>query len=271
MVDTIILAPEVAVTRTGIDGDGVRLRAACYKKNPNISLERLQLTAGTIDLTTLEGTDDAVRVEALCARAAEPGEGVGPCAAVCVYPPFVTVAKGVLAGTGVEVATVAGAFPHGQLPLELKVAEVERTVADGATEVDIVVNRGQFLAGDYAGVYREVLAMKEACGDRARLKVILETCELEGFGEIRLASDIAMAAGADFIKTSTGKGKGGSTLEAALVIAEAVRDFHSRTVGVSVRRKKRARISIFLKIYWEMFGLLQSSSDSGRARCWMIF
>lgn len=168
-----------------------------------------------IDNTTLHATDTNTTVEAFCRHTLElQGEAYGPVAAVCVYPRFVAAAKRVLAGSDIRVASVAGAFPHGQLPLELKVAEVQYAVAQGADEVDMVLSRGLLLEGDVDGVVREVKAMKQACQGRT-LKVILETCELPSPALIAQASQLAIDGGADFIKTSTGKGSAGATLEAA--------------------------------------------------------
>ena len=167
-----------------------------------------------IDNTTLAATDSEASVEAFCRHTLDLHPGGNHVAAVCVYPRFVSVAKRVLAGSDIRVASVAGAFPHGQLPLELKVAEVAYAVGQGADEVDIVLSRGLLLQGDADGVVREVKAMKEACQGRS-LKVILETCELPSPTLVAQASQLAIDGGADFIKTSTGKGSAGATLEAA--------------------------------------------------------
>jgi deoxyribose-phosphate aldolase len=157
-------------------------------------------------------------------------------AAVCLYPNLVAVAKRALSGTGVRVAAVATSFPSGQLPLPLKLAEVRQVVADGADEVDMVIDRGAFLAGDHARVFDEIAQVKEACGT-AHLKAILETGELETYDNVRRASRIALLAGADFLKTSTGKVQPASTLPVALLLLEAARDWFQETgrvVGVKV-------------------------------------
>jgi len=182
----------------------------------------LQQVFSCIDNTTLTATDTDASVEAFCRHTLElRGEAYGPVAAVCVYPRFVAVAKRVLEGSGIRVASVAGAFPHGQLPLELKVAEVRYAVGQGADEVDMVLSRGLVLEGDADGVVREVQAMKEACQGRT-LKVILETCELPSPTLVAQASQLAIDGGADFIKTSTGKGASGATLEAAETMLDVI-------------------------------------------------
>ncbi len=186
-----------------------------------------------IDNTTLNATDNARTVEAFCRRTKEMRLTDGTTvAAVCVYPMFVALAKRSLQGSGIKVASVAGAFPHGQLPLDLRVAEVRRVVDDGADEVDIVINRGLLLAGDYDEVSREVVQMKDACNGRT-LKVILETGELSPL-LIRRAAQRAIDAGADFIKTSTGKVDVNATPVAAWVMCEAIRRYYEvsgRKVG----------------------------------------
>ena len=178
-----------------------------------------------IDNTTLNGTDTESGVETFCRRTMEMrlNDGTGV-ASVCVYPLFVGVAKKALEGSGIKVVSVAGAFPHGQLPLRLKVEEVRQAVGDGADEVDIVLNRGLLLAGMEEEVRNEVAQMKEACGDKV-LKVILEVCELPSPTLIRRASELAMEGGADFIKTSTGKGAGGATPDAAGIMLEAIANY----------------------------------------------
>ena len=187
-----------------------------------------------IDNTTLNSTDTAAGVEDFCRRTLEMRiEGDKKVAAVCVYPRFVSIAARVLQGSGVKVASVAGAFPHGQLPIDLKVAEVRHAVGDGADEVDIVINRGLLLAGEDKAVVDEVAAMKEACGKRT-LKVILETGELPSPTLIRRAAQAAIAGGADFIKTSTGKIATGATLEAAETMLEVIAEnvkINKKTIG----------------------------------------
>ena len=190
----------------------------------------LELIVKMIDLTTLEGMDTPGKVRMLCRKAVQPhvGSGLPPVAAVCVYPPLVPVAKEALKGTGVKVAAVATAFPSGQSFFDIKLQEVRETVAAGADEIDMVINRNAFLRGDYNRVYEEIAAVKEACG-KAHLKVILETGELQTYDQVRKASQIAMDAGADFIKTSTGKFPKAASLPVTLVMLEAIRDYYLQT------------------------------------------
>ncbi len=189
------------------------------------------------DLTTLEGMDTAEKVRQLSYKAIRPDPTdptIPSVAAVCVYPNMVGTVREALSGTSVKVAAVSTYFPSGQAPLDLKVAETRRVVSDGADEVDMVIDRGAFLAGDIAGVFSEIVAVREAAGGTC-LKVILETGELETYDNIRRASMLAMAAGADFIKTSTGKVRPAATLGVTLVMLEAIRDFHAmsgRAVGM---------------------------------------
>src|ERR1700739_4905199 len=187
-----------------------------------------------IDLTTREGQDTPGRVRAMCAKGRQPGYGAPPVAAVCVYPDLVPEAVAGVAGSPVLVATVAPAFPSGRAALDVKLADVKSAVAAGADEVDMVIDRGAFLSGRYRAVYEEIEAVRAACAG-AHLKVILETGELGALDNVRRASWLAMLAGADFIKTSTGKISPAATLPVTLVMLEAVRDFretHGRQVGV---------------------------------------
>ena len=209
----------------------------------------LELAIRCMDLTTLEGSDTPGKVAALCSKAARPDPTdahIPSVAAVCVYPNLVPTAVERVRGTGVKVASVATAFPSGQSPLEAKLEEVRWVVENGADEVDMVIDRGAFLSGRYAKVYDEIVRVKEASGD-AHLKVILETGELGTYDNVRRASLLAMAAGADFIKTSTGKLSSAATLPVALVMLEAIRDVHDetgRTVGFKpaggIRASKQA-------------------------------
>ena len=182
-----------------------------------------------IDNTTLNGTDNNAHVEQFCRHTIE----LGHVAAICVYPRFVACAKRVLDGSGIKVASVAGAFPHGQLPIHLKVEEVKYAIGEGADEIDMVLSRGVLLAGEYNVVSDEVALMKEACQNKT-LKVILETGELTSPTLIEKASQLAIDGGADFIKTSTGKIGVGATLEAAEVMLNCIKknvNFNKKTVG----------------------------------------
>jgi deoxyribose-phosphate aldolase len=198
----------------------------------------LDLTIRMIDLTTLEGKDTPGKVRALCAKGMRPQPGdpsIPHVAAICIYPSFVAEAKEALRGSGVRVASVATAFPSGRTFRDIKLAEVREAVEAGADEIDMVIDRGAFLAGDYGTVFEEIVAVREACGE-AHLKVILETGELGTFDNVRRASVLAMAAGADFIKTSTGKITPAATLPVTLVMLEAIRDFE-RVTGRSIGMK----------------------------------
>ena len=217
-----------------IDQVAVEARAGELAKRSikrEAKLFALELAIRCMDLTTLEGADTPGKVAALCSKAVRPDptdRQIPSVAAVCVYPNLVPVALERLRGTGVKVASVATAFPSGQSPLEAKLDEVRWVVEQGADEVDMVIDRGAFLSGRYAKVYDEVVRVKEACGE-THLKVILETGELGTYDNVRRASLLAMAAGADFIKTSTGKLPSAATLPVALVMLEAIRDVHEET------------------------------------------
>ena len=232
------------VERAGeaVDQVGAEERAATLAKRSikrESKLWGLELAVRCCDLTTLEGSDSPGKIRQLASKARRPAPAdatIPPVAALCVYPRLVPVAVEALRGSTVKVASVATAFPSGQSSMEMRVAEIERAVADGADEIDSVISRGAFLAGDEAAVFEEVARAKEACGD-AHLKVILETGELGSLGRVRRAALIAMAAGADTVKTSTGKIAPASTLPVALVMAEAIRDFADltgRAVGLKV-------------------------------------
>jgi len=191
----------------------------------------IDLAISMIDLTTLEGQDTPGKVRALCAKALrpDPSDATAPrVAAICVYPDMVPVAAAALAGSGVHLASVATAFPSGRAALSVKLADVADAVAGGADEIDMVIDRGAFLSGRYLEVFDEIVAVKQACGD-AHLKVILETGELVTYDNVRRASWLAMLAGGDFIKTSTGKISPAATLPVTLVMLEAVRDFRDAT------------------------------------------
>ncbi|MEV6597374.1 deoxyribose-phosphate aldolase [Actinoplanes sp. NPDC051346] len=218
----------------GVDKVGVEARAAALgtrSVKTSAKLAAIDLAIRMVDLTTLEGADTPGKVRALSAKALRPDPADPSCpsvAAVCVYPAMVPVAAEVLRGTGVHLASVATAFPSGQAPLDVKLADTRDAVAAGADEIDMVISRGAFLAGRYDHVFDEIVAVKQACGS-AHLKVILETGELGTYDNVRRASWLAMLAGADFIKTSTGKVPVAATLPVTLVMLEAVRDFRART------------------------------------------
>ncbi|HEV7823473.1 MAG TPA: deoxyribose-phosphate aldolase [Mycobacteriales bacterium] len=218
----------------GVDQVGAEARAAMLGARSIKTTSKawaLDLAVRMVDLTTLEGQDTPAKVRALCAKAVRPDPTDPSCpsvAAVCVYPDMVPAAVSALAGSGVHVASVATAFPSGRASLEVKLADVRDAVAAGADEIDMVIDRGAFLSGRYGRVYEEIVATKEACGG-AHLKVILETGELGTYDNVRRAAWLAMLAGADFVKTSTGKISPASTLPVTLVMLEACRDFRDAT------------------------------------------
>lgn len=209
-----------------------RVAGLCKRSIKNqAKLAGLKMAISMMDLTTLEGKDSAGKIAAMCRKAVRPSDSdltIPSVAAVCVYPNMVPVAKKAVAGSIVKVASVATAFPSGLAPLPIKLDEVKRVVEMGADEVDMVINRGDFLSGEFDKMADEIAQVKAACG-AAHLKVILETGELETYDNVRLASFIAMQAGADFIKTSTGKAAVNATLPVTLVMLEAIRDYFYAT------------------------------------------
>jgi len=217
-----------------VDAVAVEERAAALGKRSikkAAKVAGLKLAISMMDLTTLEGKDTPGKVRQMCQKALRPLDsdgGIGPCAAVCVYPNLVPVAKDALRGSSVKVASVATAFPSGQSPLPVKLDDTRRAVELGADEIDMVIDRGAMLMGDYGKVFDEIAATKEACG-QAHLKVILETGELGSYDVVRKASEIAIAAGGDFIKTSTGKIQPAATPAVTLVMLEAIRDHYYAT------------------------------------------
>src|SRR3954454_11290743 len=229
------------ITVPTVDQVMVEERAAAFTKRSiktSAKLEGLKLAVSMMDLTTLEGKDTPGKVAFLCRKAMQPADArydVPSCAAVCVYPNLVRAAKKFLGESGVKVASVATAFPTGLMPLRLKLEEVRSAARDGADEIDMVINRGVFLAGGHARVADEIAATKEACGE-AHLKVILETGELVTYDNVRIASDLAMRAGADFIKTSTGKVTPAATMPVTLVMLDAIRDYFYET-GIRIGMK----------------------------------
>lgn len=230
-----------------VDQVGVEERASRFTKRSiknESKINGLMLALNMIDLTTLEGKDTDGKVNQMCYKAKhllDTYAGLPTVAAVCVYPSMVKVAKKALEGSGINVASVATAFPSGQAPRDVKIRDTKYAVQQGADEVDMVISRGKFLQGEYNYVFDEIAAIKEACGD-ARLKVILETGELVTYDKVRRASDIAMYAGADFIKTSTGKVTPAATMPVTLVMLEAIRDFYYKT-GKMIGMKPAGGIS----------------------------
>ncbi len=230
-----------------IDQTAVVERAARFQKRSIKKQAKewgLKKVLSMIDLTTLEGKDTPSKVKQMCYKAKHLHDRIADLptvAAVCVYPSMVAVAKKEIEGTDIKVASVSTAFPSGQAPLEVKIADTKYAVDQGADEIDMVISRGKFHNGDYNYVFDEIAKIKEVCGS-ARLKVILETGELGTFDKVRHASDIAIAAGADFIKTSTGKIKPAATLPVTLVMLEAIKD-HFYNTGKMVGMKPAGGIS----------------------------
>lgn len=230
------------IDQVGVEERAKRFTTRSIKNETKIN--GLKLALNMIDLTTLEGKDTDGKVKQLCYKAQHLHDsypGLPTVAAVCVYPSMVKTAKKALGDSGVKVASVSTAFPSGQAPRDVKIRDTKFAVSEGADEIDMVISRGKFHMGEYNFVYDEIAAVKEACGD-ARLKVILETGELVTYDKVRRASDIAMYAGADFIKTSTGKISPAATMPVTLVMLEAIRDFYYKT-GKKIAMKPAGGIS----------------------------
>lgn len=230
------------IDQVGVEERVARFTTRSIKKSSK--MQGLKMILNMIDLTTLEGKDTEGKVKQMCFKAAHLHDiipGLPTVAAVCVYPTMVKTAKDALKGTGVKVASVSTAFPSGQSTREVKIADTKFAVENGADEIDMVISRGEFLKGNYEYVFDEIVAIKAACGP-ARLKVIFETGELSTLDNVRKASDIAMYAGADFIKTSTGKISPAATMPVTLVMLEAIRDYYYKT-GRMVGMKPAGGIS----------------------------
>jgi len=230
------------VDEVGVNERVARFQTRSIKKESKV--EALKLILSMIDLTTLEGMDTPGKVRQLCLKAIHLHDdmpGLPQVAAVCVYPTMVGVAKEALAGHEIYIASVATAFPSGMSSLDVRLDDTRMAVAAGATEIDMVISRGAFLAGDYGRVFDEIVAVKKACG-KAHLKVILETGELGTLDRVRRASVLAMHAGADFIKTSTGKIQPAATMQVTLVMLQAIRDYYFET-GRMVGMKPAGGIS----------------------------
>ncbi|MBT3980722.1 MAG: deoxyribose-phosphate aldolase [Bacteriovoracaceae bacterium] len=239
----------ITIPHYPVDMVGAGERASSFTKRSikkESKLDALYLAITMTDLTTLEGADTPGKVKQLCGKAISPVPAhylqeikrlapdkkirpIPSVAAICVYPEMVPIARKCLEGSGVELASVATAFPAGQLSLDLKLKDVARAIKFGATEIDMVIDRGAFLRGDYQKVFDEIVAVKDICEDRAHLKVILETGELKTLDNVRFASTMAMEAGADFIKTSTGKVTPAATMPVTLVMLQAIWDYYQQT------------------------------------------
>ena len=230
------------VDQVGVEERAAKFRTRSIKKDSK--MQALRMALGLIDLTTLEGRDTAGKVRQMCYKAAHLHEEIPDLpnvAAVCVYPAMVPVARKEVEGTGIYVASVATAFPSGQSDRQLKLQETRIAVDNGADEIDMVISRGAFLRGEYSFVHDEIAEVKDACQGRT-LKVILETGELCTLDNVRLASDLAILAGADFIKTSTGKVSPAATMPVTLVMLQAIKD-HFLATGKKVGMKPAGGIS----------------------------
>lgn len=230
------------VDQVGVEERIARFNTRSIKKETKVS--GLKLALNMIDLTTLEGKDTPGKVKQMCYKAMHLSDdipGLPTVAAVCVYPTHVKTARQALGNSAVKVASVATAFPSGNSTLDIKIQDTRFAVEEGADEIDMVISRGEFLKGNYQFVFDEIAAIKQACG-KARLKVILETGELSTLDNVRKASDIAIYAGADFIKTSTGKIQPAATMPVTLVMLQAIKDYHTKT-GIMIGMKPAGGIS----------------------------
>ncbi len=233
----------IKVDKVGIEDRINRITKRSLKRESK--LKGLEMILSMIDLTTLEGMDTVKKVEQLCYKATHLHNQIPNLpnvAAVCVYPNMVRTASNALKGSDVLVASVATAFPSGNSTLPIKINDTKEAIKNGANEVDMVISRGKFHSGEYNYVFDEIAAIKDVCGENSRLKVILETGELGDYDHIRMASEIAINAGADFIKTSTGKISPAATLPITLVMLEAIKDHYYKT-GKMVGMKPAGGIS----------------------------
>lgn len=236
------LSKTSTIDKVGVEEHVARFQTRSIKNESK--MQGLKMALGMIDLTTLEGKDTPGKVKQMCFKAAHLHDqypDLPTVAAVCVYPSMVKIAKDSLKGHSIEIASVATAFPSGQSTLEIKIADTKFAVGQGATEIDMVISRGKFLQGEYNYVFDEIASIKEACG-HARLKVILETGELVTLDNVRKASDLAILAGADFIKTSTGKIQPAATMQVTYVMLMAIKDYYDAT-GKMVGMKPAGGIS----------------------------
>jgi deoxyribose-phosphate aldolase len=264
------LARVPAVDEVGVDERVARFQTRSIKTASKV--EALRLVLSMIDLTTLEGQDTPGKVRQLCQKAIHLHDampGLPHVAAVCVYPNMVAVAKEALAGHSINIASVATAFPSGMSSLGVRLDDTRMAVEAGANEIDMVISRGRFLAGDYRFVFDEITAVKEACAD-AHLKVILETGELGTLDRVRRASVLAMHAGADFIKTSTGKIQPAATMQVTLVMLQAIRDYYYDT-GRMVGMKPAGGISTAKLAIHYLVMLRETLGNAGLTPEWFRF
>jgi deoxyribose-phosphate aldolase len=258
------------VDQVGVEERVARFNTRSIKKESK--MQGMLLALNMIDLTTLEGKDTAGKVKQMCYKAlhlADDIEGLPTVAAVCVYPNHVKTAKKALQGSSVKIASVATAFPSGNSSRKIKLEDVKIAVTNGADEVDMVISRGEFLAGNYNFVFDEIAAIKEACGS-ARLKVILETGELSTLDNVRKASDIAIHAGADFIKTSTGKIQPAATMPVTLVMLQAIKDYYDET-GIMIGMKPAGGISTSKQALQYLVMLYETLGEKWMTNEWFRF
>lgn len=237
-----ILALSPQIDKVGVEERVARFQTRSIKNESK--MQGLKLALSMIDLTTLEGKDTPGKVKQMCYKAAHLHDAypdLPTVAAVCVFPSMVRIAAQALKETHIQIASVSTAFPSGQAPLDVKIRDTEFAVAEGATEIDMVISRGKFLSGEYSYVFDEIAKIKECCGE-ARLKVILETGELATLDNVRKASDLAIHAGADFIKTSTGKIQPAATMQVTYVMLQAIKDYFDST-GKMIGMKPAGGIS----------------------------
>ena len=260
----------VSIDQVGVEERIARFNTRSIKKESKV--HGLKLALSMIDLTTLEGKDTQGKVKQLCYKAQHVADhlvGLPSVAAVCVYPNHVKTAKKCLMNTSIKIASVATAFPSGNSSLKIKLADVKMAVDAGADEVDMVISRGQFLEGNYQFVSDEIASIKEACG-QARLKVILETGELSTLDNIRKASEIAILAGADFIKTSTGKISPAATMPVTYVMLQTIKDYYDAT-GIMVGMKPAGGISTSKIALQYLVMLYETLGDAWMTNEWFRF
>ena len=268
--NSIKLLSSPCIDQVGIEERVARFNTRSIKKSSKI--QALKLALNMIDLTTLEGKDTSGKVEQLCNKAMHVHDslpGLPTVAAVCVYPTHVKTAKKTLKDSGIKVASVSTAFPSGNAPEAVKINDTKFAIDQGADEIDMVISRGEFLSGNYNFVYEEIAKIKEICG-HVRLKVILETGELCTLDNVRKASDIAIAAGADFIKTSTGKIQPAATMPVTLVMLEAIKDHYLKT-GIMVGMKPAGGISTSKVAIQYLVMLHETLGDKWLSNEWFRF
>ena len=258
------------IDKVGVEERVARIQTKSIKGESKV--QGMKMILNMIDLTTLEGKDTPGKVKQMCYKAQHLHSQYPDCptvAAVCVYPSMVKIAKEALGNSNIKVASVSTAFPSGQAPMEVKLMDTKFAVEQGADEIDMVISRGKFLAGDYNFVYDEIAAIKDACGP-ARLKVILETGELVTLDNVRRASEIAMHAGADFIKTSTGKIQPAATMQVTYVMLMAIKDFHAKT-GKMIGMKPAGGISTSKLALHYLWMLKETLGDQWLTNEWFRF